>query len=40
MNGIGKGKTLMRVNFSRLFARADACKNLRDSRDEKITVLK
>lgn len=39
-NEIGRGKTLKRVNLTRWSARADACKSLRDSWDEVITVLK
>ncbi|KAG5886444.1 hypothetical protein JTB14_024658 [Gonioctena quinquepunctata] len=40
MNEIGRGKLLKRVNLTRWSARADACKSLRDSWDEVITVLK
>ncbi|XP_050516728.1 uncharacterized protein LOC126891593 [Diabrotica virgifera virgifera] len=40
INEIGRGKRLKRVNLTRWSARADACKSLRDSWDEVVTVLK
>ncbi|XP_050511746.1 zinc finger MYM-type protein 1-like [Diabrotica virgifera virgifera] len=40
INEIGRGKRLKRVNLTRWSARSDACKSLRDSWDEVVTVLK